>query len=128
MVQWDYTQPRHQQDSYYTPITILTTNVIALPATQTFVLPMGVIRKALIVFPRGCNHNISAQIFHGTTQWLPADTGDVLIGENEIFEFPVYRNVVNGNTTFTLKAWNGGGVYWNHTLRTYITVENSGIL
>ncbi len=131
MVELDYSPVRHKIEVYTQQFQVLTTHLVSAPLTQSFTLPIGIIRNVKIVFPRGCNRHISLRIFHNGTQWLPLNAGSVFEEDSNglPLDFAVYREVWIGQTNFQVVAWNDGiDVYWNHVITVYFTCEHSEVL
>ena len=90
--------------------TIETTHIITAPIRQELDLISGVIHQVDILFEDGCDHEAHLQIFQGSTQVWPSNTGATLVGDATVISFREFFEIKPGLTDLTLVLWGDGTI------------------
>jgi len=90
--------------------TIETTDIITAPIRQELDLISGVIHQIDVLFEDGCDHEAHAQIFQGSTQLWPSNTGATLVGDATVISFREFFEIKPGLTDLTLVLWGDGTI------------------
>ena len=85
--------------------TITTLITEAAPTIQKLDLIAGIIHQVDVLFEDGCDYEAKVQIFHGSNQLWPSNTGETLVGEAQVISFREFYELKPGNTDLTLKLW-----------------------
>ena len=130
MVELSYHPVRHEISSLARSVTVLTINNADSPVSDSFDMPLGIIDRVLIEFPRNCNRHIHIQIFQGSVQWLPGGSGSsfCLMGHEQPVGIDCYKQVFDDDKNFIIRAWNDGDVHCNHVINVWFTVKFSEVI
>lgn len=104
-------------------LTIPKSTTQASPLTFEFDLPIGVINRLWIEFPRGCSGLAGFQIFRGVRQVFPLPAGVWLRSDNAILNFAFTHEMTTEPHFLELRGYNDDDTY-SHTI--WLGVEMSG--
>jgi hypothetical protein len=108
----------------------------ALRGFSVITLPIGILRRVQIDFPKGCNNRIRVNIYHGVTQIIPIDATGVPGASYHSFngfmlDFNTFRVITAATTAFTINGWNDSTVAspinWNHDISVTFYVERVAV-
>ena len=92
------------------------------PATQSFDLTHGVVRRIWVVIPPGPRGEVHLAIFDNLHQVLPATPGGSVTGDDITIEFPEDYFMDQVPYTLEIRGWSPSATF-KHTLTVYVLVE-----
>ena len=132
MVEFDYTPPRHNVQTYAYPVDVNFANTAAAPATLgPFTMPSGIVKRFWMDIPDGSRNHVLAQVLLGGVQWIPAAAGMYIRGNNYVFDMEQFQDIFDSNNKVTIVAWNDGLanlVLYIHHITFYFTLQLAGVL
>ena len=90
--------------------TVSTTDIITAPIRQKLDLISGVIHQIDVLFEDGCNHEAHVQIFQGSNQVWPSNSGASMLGNATVISFREFYEIKPGLTDLTLVLWGDGTI------------------
>lgn len=90
--------------------TITTAHIITAPIRQELDLITGVIHQVDVLFEDGCDHEAHVQIFHGSNQLWPSNSGATLVGDATVISFREFYELKSGLTDLVLLLWGDGTI------------------
>lgn len=104
-------------------LTIPKNTAIASPLSYTMSLPIGMINKLWVEFPRGCSGLAGLQVYRGIRQIFPLPDGIWLRSDNAVLNFAFSHSIQNEPYEVVLKGYNLDDTY-PHTI--WVGFEMSG--
>jgi len=93
------------------------------PLTVNINLPIGVIHRVWVEFPKGCAGLVGVQIWRGPYQIFPLPEDTWLRSDNAVMNFALTHDMLKEPFTLTLKSYNEDDTY-RHTI--WIGLEMRG--
>jgi hypothetical protein len=132
MVEFGFTPARHNIQTYAYPLQVAVANTSSNPAiVGPVALPNGIVKRFWMDLPDGARDHVLAQVFLGSTQWIPAVAGTYFRGNNTVYDMEQYQDIFANNNLMTIKAWNDGLstlVLYIHNLTFYFTIQLAEVL
>lgn len=104
-------------------LTIPKSTTQANPITYNLNLPIGIIRKLTVEFPKGCSGLAGIQVYRGVTQIFPLPAGVWLRSDNSILPFAFTHEMTTNPMFLELRGYNDDDTY-PHTV--WMGFEMSG--
>jgi len=93
------------------------------PLTYTMSLPIGIINRLWVEFPRGCSGLAGVQVYRSIRQVFPLPDGVWLRSDNAVLNFAFSHQIKNEPYEIILQGYNLDDTY-NHTI--WLGFEMSG--
>lgn len=98
----------------------------ASPTEQTLVIPPGILRKFLIMFPAGHAGLTHLVIYFNDRQILPEQIGTDFTGDNALLSFEPNINLNEAPNRIKTSAWNTDDTY-SHTIYVWLEIDTSAV-
>lgn len=102
---------------------VLKSTTQASPYTYNLTLPIGIIRRLTIEFPKGCAGLVGIQVYRGVTQVFPLPAGVWLKSDNSVLKFEFTHEMFTEPMFLELRAYNEDDTYFHEP---WIGFEMSG--
>jgi len=90
--------------------TITTANIVTAKKEIEMDLTQGIIHQVDVLFEDGCDHEAHVQVFRGSQQLWPSNTGGTLIGNATVISFREFVKLTSGNTDLKAYVWGDGTI------------------
>lgn len=106
---------------YQVELTIAKSTLITDLATESILLPGGVLNEVEIIFPWGCAGLVHVRIVHNEHQLYPTTSGKWFSGNDILIEFPCEYELPESWNSLRVEGWNEDDFY-GHTVVVGFTV------
>jgi len=93
------------------------------PKITRFKINKGVIYRVWVDFPPGCAGLVRLRMYHEGHPFLPVDKDAYITGDNFVFVYPVFYEVLEEPMIISVECWNLDDTY-SHTIHVQLLVIN----
>ena len=106
---------------YSKHITLSSGGTEATASSENFTINKGLIYRAWLIFPKGCAGLVKARVHHHGHPIIPVNKSDYMVGENYVFEIPLFFEVTSQPYRVTFEGWNEDDTY-DHTIQVVFSI------
>lgn len=96
---------------YQVSLLIPASTSIATPASESLLLPHGVLDELEIYFPWGCAGLAHVRVVHNESQLYPTSPGEWFEGNDILIEFPCEYELLEAWNSFRVEGYNEDDFY-----------------